>query len=135
MILPAISLSKKGASRQLLRAALDSQFELLLSVPLLPEYEAVLIRPVHLTVSGLSSAEVGKLMDNLALVAKQVRLAFRWRPQLPDANDDMVLETAINGAATGVVTFNTRDFTNVCSKFGCAVLLPAAALIQLRSSS
>jgi predicted nucleic acid-binding protein len=127
--------SKKGASRQLLRAALDSQFELLLSVPLLPEYEAVLTRPAHLTVSGLSSAEVGKFMDNLALVAKQVRQASRWRTQLPDANDDMVLETPINGAATGVVTFNTRDFTNVCSKFGCAVLLPAAALIQLGSSS
>ena len=68
--------SKKGASRQLLRAALDSQFELLLSVPLLLEYEAVLTLLAHLTVSGLSSAEVGKLMDNLALVAKQVGLCF-----------------------------------------------------------
>ena len=73
------------AALRLLRAALDSQFELLFSVPLLLEYEAGLTRPAHLTVSGLSSAEVGKLKDNLALVAKQVRLAFRWRPQLPDA--------------------------------------------------
>jgi predicted nucleic acid-binding protein len=34
--------SDRGASRQLLMAALNQQFELLLSVPLILEYEAVL---------------------------------------------------------------------------------------------
>jgi len=40
--------SDRGASRQLLLAALDRHFELLLSVPLIPEYEAVLTRAQHL---------------------------------------------------------------------------------------
>ena len=45
-----------------------------------------------------------------ASVAEPVRLAFLWRPMLRDADDDMVLEAAINGKADAIVTFNRRDF-------------------------
>jgi predicted nucleic acid-binding protein len=93
-----------------LLAALNRQFELLLSVPLILEYEAVMTRPHHLAACGLSSAEVGHVLDDLAAVARPVRLAFRWRPRLSDPDDDMVLETAINGSASAIVTFNQRDF-------------------------
>ena len=72
--------SDRGASRQLLLAALNQRFELLLSVPLILEYEAVLTRPQHLAACGLSSTEVGRVLDDLAAVARPVRLAFRWRP-------------------------------------------------------
>src|ERR1700732_1562185 len=46
--------SDRGASRQLLLAALNRRFELLLSVPLILEYEAVMTRPQHLAACGLS---------------------------------------------------------------------------------
>jgi putative PIN family toxin of toxin-antitoxin system len=124
--------SDKGASRQLLLAALDRRFELLLSVPLILEYEAVLVRPEHLAACGLTSVEVGKVLDDLAAVAKPVKLAFRWRPQLPDPDDDMVLETAVNGNADAIVTFNQNDFLPGCKTFNCAVALPGEALRQLR---
>src|SRR5579863_2712866 len=126
--------SDRGASRQLLLAALNGQFELLLSVPLMLEYEAVLTRAQHLTACGLSRTEVGRVLDDLAAVATPVRLAFRWRPRLPDPDDDMVLETAINGRASAIVTFNQRDFAGSGKEFNCAVILPAAALQQIRSS-
>ena len=127
--------SDRGASRQLLLAALNQRFELLLSVPLILEYEAVLTRPQHLAASGLSTAEVGRVLDDLAAVARPVRLAFRWRPRLSDFDDDMVLETAINGSASAVVTFNQRDFALGTKGFSCAVILPATALQQIRSSN
>lgn len=125
--------SDKGASRQLLLAALDQKFELLLSVPLVLEYEAVLNRPEHLAACGLSSAEVETILDSLAAVARPVRLAFRWRPRLSDPDDDMVLETAINGSAGAIVTFNQRDFVDCIKGFDCAVILPVTALQQIRS--
>jgi putative PIN family toxin of toxin-antitoxin system len=125
--------SDRGASRQLLRAALNQQFELLLSAPLMLEYEAVLTRPQHLDACRLSSAEVGRVLDDLAAVAKPVRLAFRWRPRLPDPDDDMVLETAISGSASAIVTFNQRDFAEAGRDFDCAIILPATALRQIRS--
>jgi predicted nucleic acid-binding protein len=93
--------SSAGASRQLL-LALHHPFVLRLSVPLILQYEAVLTRPEHLAASGLTAAEAVSVLDDLAAVAKPVRLAFRWRPQLTDANDDMVLETAINGGAIAI---------------------------------
>ena len=127
--------SDRGASRQLLLAALNQQFELLLSVPLILEYEAVLTRPQHLAACGLSSAEIGRILDDLAVVARPVRLAFRWRPRLSDPEDDMVLETAINGGASAIVTFNQRDFAPGTRGFSCAVILPATALRQIRSSN
>ena len=125
--------SDRGASRQLLLAALNQQFELLLSVPLMLEYEAVLTRPEHLAACGLSGPEVGRVLDDLAAVARPVRLAFRWRPKLSDPDDDMVLETAINGSASAIVTFNQRDFVSGIRGFNCALLLPATALRQIRS--
>lgn len=127
--------SNRGASRQLLLAALNQQFELLLSVPLMLEYEAILTRPQHLAACGLSSAEVGSVLDDLAAVARPVRLAFRWRPRLSDPDDDMVLETAINGNATAIVTFNQRDFAAGMKGFRCALILPVTALQQIRSSN
>ena len=126
--------SRSGASRQILLAALERRVELLLSVPLILEYEAVLLRSEHLAASGLNSLEVERVLDDLVAVAKPVKLAFRWRPRLRDPNDDMVLETALNGDAGAIVTFNQRDFGEAKRSFGCAVLFPAAALQQIRSN-
>lgn len=126
--------SDQGASRQLLLAALNKQFDLLLSVPLILEYEAVLTRPEHLTVCGLNRKEVGRLMDDLAAVSETVNIRFRWRSNLPDPDDDMVLETAVNGYADAIVTFNMRHFKPASKSFDCAVLLPRDALQQIRSS-
>ena len=108
---------------------------MLLSVPLLLEYEAVLTRLQHLAACGLSRAEVERVLDDLVAVARPVRLAFRWRPRLSDPDDDMVLETAINGSADAIVTFNQRDFATGTKRFHCAVILPATALQEIRRSS
>ena len=123
--------SQAGASRQLLLAALAHRFGLLLSVPLILEYEAVLNRAEHLAASGLTSLQVERVLDDLIAVAKPVKLAFRWRPHLRDPNDDMVLETAVNGGADALVTFNQRDFAVAESHFGCAVLSPGEALHKI----
>ena len=126
--------SDQGASRQLLLAALDKHFTLLISVPLILEYEAVLTRPDHLQACGLNKTEIGKVLDDLAAVAEPIRLAFYWRPSLPDPDDDMILEAAMNGSADAIVTFNLRHFASVARNFDCDVLLPKEALERIRSS-
>jgi predicted nucleic acid-binding protein len=79
--------SDQDASRQLLLAALAKHFDLILSVPLILEYEAVLTRPEQLAACGVSRAEICRVLDDLAAVAELVKITFRWRR-------DMVLETA-----------------------------------------
>ena len=127
-VLVAAFRSDSGASRRILEEALAQGFELLLSVPLMFEYEAVLTRPEHLSASGASVEDVEDVLDGLAAVGRRVRLAFRWRPALPDPNDDMVLETAVNGHAHAIVTFNERDFNPVAARFGCRVMRPGEFL-------
>jgi putative PIN family toxin of toxin-antitoxin system len=127
-VLIAAFRSETGASRQVLVAALDRRFELLISVPLILEYESVLGRSEHLKAAGASAEDVSDILDGLALVGKRVTFAFRWRPALPDPNDDMVLETAVNGQADAIVTFNQRDFHSVASRFGCLVMRPGEFL-------
>ena len=119
-----------GASRWLLRVALERRrgLTLLMSVPLLIEYEAVMTRAEHLSASGLSKANVGVLLDTVAAVAEPVRLAFLWRPTLPDVDDDMVLEAAVNVRAEAIVTFNLRDFVSAAAHFGIAVMSSGEAV-------
>lgn len=127
-VLVAAFRSASGASRRLLEMVLAREFELLLSVPLMFEYEAILTRPEHLSASGASVEDVEEVLDGLATVGRRVRLAFRWRPALADANDDMVLETAVNGQAHAIITFNERDFNPVAARFGCQVMRPGEFL-------
>jgi predicted nucleic acid-binding protein len=112
---------------------LEHQFQFLISVPLFLEYEAVLTRPRQLQESGLSRDDVDLLLADLASVGSPVRLAYRWRPVLTDADDDMVLETVVNGGADAIVTFNVRHFRNAQSWFGCEILLPREALHGIRN--
>jgi len=130
-VLVAAFRSDTGASRWLLEAARSQRFRLLLSVPLMLEYESVLTRPEHLAASGATREDVSAVLDELALVAERVELAVRLRPMLTDPNDEMVLETAINGQADAIVTFNQRDFRQVAERFRCSVLRPVEAIRQL----
>ena len=51
---------------------------------------------------------------------------------LPDGDDDMVLETAVNGRADMLVTVNRRDFEPAVKAFGLSVISPAEAVRRLR---
>ncbi len=75
-VLIAALRSDKGASRRLLLAALDRGIELLVSVPLMMDYEAVLTRPEHLPASGITAKEMNEVLDALAVVITPVRLRF-----------------------------------------------------------
>jgi len=44
----------------------------------------------------------------------------------------MVLETAINGDADAIVTFNGRDFGDAPPHFGIHVLLPSEAIKRVK---
>jgi putative PIN family toxin of toxin-antitoxin system len=123
--------SRTGASNALLRAVDDGAFRLLVSVPLFLEYESVLTRPDHLLASGLTERQANEFLDYLAILAEPVKLHYLWRPQLGDVADDMVLETAINGRANCIVTFNTRHF-GPAARFGIEIVWPAEAIRRIR---
>jgi predicted nucleic acid-binding protein len=111
----------------LLEYVLTGQIRPLLSVPLILEYEAVLKRPDQLLDCGLSGNQIDSLLFVICSVGIQVNPTYRWRPQLSDPGDEMVLETAVNGRAKAIVTHNRRDFVAGAAGFGIEVLSPGEA--------
>ncbi len=130
-VLIAAIRSPTGASMALLDAALKGRIEILVSVALVLEYEAVMCRAEHLRVSELSLAEVESLLDSICRIATEVMIQWYWRPQLDDPDDEMVLEIAINGKAEAIVTFNRADFARAAKRFGLLVLSPREALERM----
>jgi putative PIN family toxin of toxin-antitoxin system len=130
-VLAAALRSDQGASRQLLLAALDLRFVMLVSVPLMLEYEAVLTRQEHLAAAGITAEDVDIVLDALAVVIEPVRLSFLWRPRLKDAADEMVLETAVNGKADRLVTFNLKHLGKAALEFGIRAMRPGEALREI----
>lgn len=119
--------SRRGASFALLERLDDDDFTIALSVPLVIEYEAVLLR--HLT-HGRNKSDVTDLVDYLCSVAHLQTIFYLWRPLLRDAKDDLVAELAVAAQARAVVTHDIRDFSGV-DRFGVEVLTPGAFLQSL----
>ncbi len=120
-----------GASGEILRLAYRRKITLLASVGLFIEYEAVLKRPEHLKGAAMSEDDVDGALDAIASFIEPVETFFLWRPKLRDADDDMVLEAAVNGHADAIVTFNIRDFAAAGPEFGIPALLPGDVLRRL----
>lgn len=124
-------LSPDGASRQLLLGALDLRFSLLLSTPLLTEYESVLLRPRHLARAQAREAQVMEILDALAGICVPVVFDYRWRPTGAHRDDELVVETAINGQADTIVTFNLKDMVKAGEQFGVVAQRPGPLVRSL----
>jgi putative PIN family toxin of toxin-antitoxin system len=131
-VIVAAMRSPRGASAAILRAARQGRVTLLVSVPLGMEYEAVCSQAEHRLAAGLSEREVEIFLDAVLAMAEPVKTHFLWRPQLRDPGDEMVLETAVNGRADALVTFNVRDFGTVPTRFGIEVMVPREAIGRIR---
>jgi putative PIN family toxin of toxin-antitoxin system len=125
--------SRKGASNALLRLAVAGQLDILATTALFLEYEAVLKRPEQRLAAGLTMGQIDRLLAALAAVCEPVEIPFRWRPQLTDAADEMVLEAAVNGRAHALVTFNLRDFAEAAERFGLGAATPGLIVRRLCS--
>ena len=123
--------SRRGASHRLLELVAHGQVRPLVSTALFLEYEDVLMRPETRLATKMDAANVEGFLAAFASAAEGVEVNFRWRPQLTDPNDELVLETAVNGAADALVTHNVRDFREAAPRFGLRVLLPREVLKEL----
>jgi putative PIN family toxin of toxin-antitoxin system len=118
-----------GASYQVLRLIEQGRVTPLLSTTLLFEYEEVLKRSRDAL--NLSDRDIEDVLDGLCSRGEYRRIHFLWRPQLADPKDDHILELAVAGGGTDIVTHNVRDFAHAIS-FGVRVIRPAELLGELK---
>jgi len=131
-VLVAALRSKRGASARLLSLIGTGRFEVVLSVPLLLEYEAVFLRDLVPDSSERQTREV--ILDYLCAVAERQEIFFLWRPRLRDPQDEMVLEAAVAGGCGRIISFNKKDFVGA-ERFGVVVLTPRAFLEEIGAVS
>ena len=97
-----------------------------ISVPLALEFEEVLLRPKNREkYDYFTHEEIRLIISDIVSVSHRTKLHFLWRPFLRDSFDDKVLETAVNGQAQAIITYNTKDFAGVKKYFDIEVLTPA----------
>ncbi len=94
--------SRNGSAFRLLELVGSEQFNIHLSVPLVLEYEEVLLRQLpNLTINA---SDIQNFIDFHCAVASHHQIFFLWRPYLRDPKDDMVLELAVKAECDSVVT-------------------------------
>ena len=124
--------SRNGASRVVLDWVGDRLLVPLLTPALLLQYEDVLKRPEQLRASRLTPEQANEILAALASAAEPVTVHYSWRPQLPDAGDELVLEAAVNGRADALVTYNVRHFAQAAPRFGLRLARPVEVLQEVR---
>ena len=124
-VLVAAARSRQGASHELLARLPDPRFQPAISVPLFVEYRALLLRRENLLSRPPAQAEA--FLDFLLSASHVQEIFFLWRPALPDANDDLILELAVAAGCRYIVTHNLRDFRGT-EQWGIAAVAPAGFL-------
>jgi len=122
--------SDGGASRSVLRRALDGDLQALFGNALWTEYQDVMGRPVW--GDATTPDERRLVLAALASKARWVTVYYGWRPNLPDEGDNHLIELALAGGANAIVTHNLRDLRGGQLRLGSLrVLTPAQCLKEL----
>jgi predicted nucleic acid-binding protein len=89
------------------------------------EYEAIMAREMLFAACHLTREEREALLDAFLSVCHWQMVYYTWRPNLPDEADNHLVELAVAGGATAIVTYNTRAFMRVERHFpGLRIVQP-----------
>jgi len=133
-VLVVAARSHDGASFALVSSIpAAAEFQLCLSVGLYVEWQAVLTRKDNLPPGRTENDALG-FLRYLANQAHLQEIHFLWRPFLPDADDDMILELAFAASCRYIVTHNVKDFHG-SEELGVTAITPRDFLNLIRSKS
>ena len=97
------------------------------------KWQAVITRKENLLPGRTEDNALG-FLRYLASQAHLQEIHFLWRPLLPDADDDMLLELAFAAGCTYIVTHNVKDFHG-SEQLGITAITPRDFLKLIRNKS
>ena len=127
--------SRRGASFALLSEIPFQRYRFGTSVALFLEYRALLTRTLKEGSTQLNLQQIEAVLSALAYYTEEVSIYYRLRPNLRDANDDMVFECAANFDAEAIVTHNVKDFKNPEFTYSIDVVTPGEFLRRIRGDT
>lgn len=108
-ILVAACLTAGGAGRAVIKNCLKQRYCPLIGTALFLEYEDVMARDDLFVRSPLTKTERREVFKGFLAVCQWTEVYYAWRPNLPDEADNHLIELAVAGNASAIVTRNVRD--------------------------
>jgi putative PIN family toxin of toxin-antitoxin system len=124
----------RGASAAVVQACLQGHLQPLMGAALLTEYEDVLSRKALFARSRLEAAERDELLDIFLAASRWTRIYYGWRPNLRDEGDNHLVELAVAGGASYIVSHNLRDLKSSQLKFPGLTAVTPAQLLNLEAT-
>lgn len=124
--------SADGASLQVLRLALEGRLEPLMGQKLFLEFLDLFERPNTFKGCPVKARDRHTLFEGFLSTCRWCEVFYLWRPNLPDEGDNHVMELAIAGGASVVITYNVTDCSGELQFPGVEALRPKAFLKKTR---
>ena len=129
-VLISALIGQKGPGREVLRNCLQGKYNPLISNALFMGYEEVSKRQQILDVCPLGSEEIRELHNAFYAVCHWVPIYYLWRPNIVDEGDNYLIELALAGNATHIVTNNIGDLQNAELSFPCLAIVKPERLLR-----
>ncbi len=111
-VLISALIGAQGPSREVLKLCLKSTYNPLISNALFLEYEDVSKREKILELCPLTNNEIRELLNAFYKTCRWVPIYYLWRPNIKDEGDNFLIELALAGNASCIITNNIRDLKN-----------------------
>lgn len=124
-------LSPSGPPAHIFQYWEQGAFTLLVSEPILLEYDKVFSYPHINNKLRLSAEEIAKITEGFATFGELVAPKQRLRVVEADPDDDMLIECAVEGKADYLVSGNKKHLTEMKEYQGIQILTPAQFVLIL----
>ena len=105
-----------------------------MSNSLFAEFESLLSRDELFEKSPLSAEQRYDFMADFLSVCKWVSIYYLWRPNLRDEADNHLIELALSGGATKIITGNIKDFKEAELSFPQICVLTPSNYLKERNA-
>ena len=129
-VLVSALIGARGPNREIIRRCLQGKYNPLISNALFQEYEDVSKREQVLDVCPLTPKEILELLHSFYSVCRWVPIYYLWRPNIIDEGDNFLIELALAGNATHIITNNIRDLSSAELKFPDLKILTPETILQ-----
>ena len=128
-VLISALIGAQGPGREILRWCLQGHYDPLISNALYQEYEDVIGRQDLLDLCPLGADEIRDLLNAFYAVCHWVPIYYLWRPNIQDEGDNFLVELALAGNASSIITNNVRDLQGAELHFpGLRIVTPEQLL-------
>lgn len=134
-VLVSALLKSDTAPRQILRLCFSDEIKPLMGNALLTEFEVLMQRDKLFRNAPVSPKERQTVLNAFLSCCDWVSVYYLWRPNLKDEADNHLLELAVAGGATHIITGNTKDFKGAMLRFPqIEIVTPRQFLTHVRGN-